>query len=62
MLSSFRSIVRHSLKTDGVSEFVARDIGLTGPDCDGNEYAVSICAEDNRAPYDYELTSRLIPS
>lgn len=45
---------------DGVSEFVALDIGLIGPDCDGNEYAVSICAEDNRAPYDYELTSRLI--
>lgn len=45
---------------DGVSEFVAMDIGLIGPDCEGGEYSVSICAEDNRAPYDYELTSRLI--
>lgn len=44
----------------GVSEFVAMDIGLICPDCEGNEYSVSICAEDNRAPYDYELTSRLI--
>ena len=27
---------------------------------DGNEYAVSICAKDAAAPYDYELTNRLI--
>lgn len=44
----------------GVSEYVAVDIGLIGPDYDGNEYAVSICAKDNAAPYDYELTNRLI--
>ena len=43
-----------------VSEYVAVDIGLIGPDQDGNEYAVSICAKDNAAPYDYALTSRLI--
>lgn len=43
-----------------VSEFVAVDIGLIGPDYDGNEYAVSICAKDAATPYDYELTSRLI--
>lgn len=45
---------------EGISEFVAVDIGLIGPDCDGNEYSVSICAKDNAAPYDYDLTSRLI--
>ena len=45
---------------DGVSEYVAVDIGLIGPDQDGNEYSVSICAKDNSSPYDYELTSRLI--
>lgn len=45
---------------EGVSEYVAVDIGLIGPDCDGNEYSVSICAKDNSAPYDYELTNRLI--
>lgn len=45
---------------EGVSEYVAVDIGLIGPDCDGNEYAVSICAKDNAAPYDYELTTHLI--
>lgn len=43
-----------------VSEFVAVDIGLIGPDYDGNEYAVSICAKDVATPYDYELTTRLI--
>ncbi len=43
-----------------VSEFVAVDIGLIGPGLDGNERAVSICAKDKNAPYDYELTTRLI--
>ncbi len=43
-----------------VSEYAALDIGLIGPDYDGNEYAVSICAKDNAAPYDYELTNRMI--
>lgn len=43
-----------------VSEFVAVDIGLIGPDYNGNEFAVSICAKDKSTPYDYELTSRLI--
>lgn len=43
-----------------VSEYVAVDIGLIGPDLDGSERAVSICAKDNSTPYDYELTNRLI--
>lgn len=43
-----------------VSEYIALDIGLIGPDCDGNEFAVSICAKDNCTPYDYGLTTRLI--
>ena len=45
---------------EGVSEYVVMDIGLIGPDYDGNEYKVSICAKDASAPYDYELTNRLI--
>ena len=45
---------------EGVGEFVAIDIGLIGPDYDGNEYAVSICAKDNGAIYDYELTTELV--
>ncbi len=45
---------------EGVSEFVAVDIGLIGPDYDGNEFAVSICAKDNGAIYDYELTTELV--
>lgn len=43
-----------------VSEYVAVDIGLIGPDYEGNEYKVSICAKDNAAPYDYDLTTRLV--
>lgn len=43
-----------------VSEYVALDIGLIGPGYEGNEYAVSICAKDATAPYDYDLTNRLI--
>ena len=45
---------------ENICEYVAVDIGLIGPDQDGNEYAVSICAKDNAAPYDYELTGRII--
>lgn len=45
---------------DGISEYLAVDIGLIGPDLDGNEHAVSICAKDNAAPYDYQLTNRII--
>ena len=45
---------------EGVSEFVAIDIGLIGPDYEGDERGVSICCKDNATPYDYELTSRLI--
>lgn len=45
---------------DGVSEFVAVDIGLIGPEQNGSEYAVSICAKDGGGVYDYELTNRLI--
>ena len=43
-----------------VSEYVALDIGVIGPDYDGDEYKVSICAKDGAAPYDYDLTNRLI--
>lgn len=44
---------------EGVSEMIAMDIGLIGPDNDGTEFGVSICAKDNSSPYDYELTTRL---
>ena len=45
---------------EGVSEYVAMDIGLIGPDYDGSEYTVSICAKDKAAPYDLDLTTRLV--
>lgn len=43
-----------------VSEYVAVDICLIGPDYDGHERNVAICAKDKKAPYSYELTNRLI--
>ncbi len=45
---------------EGVSEMIAVDIGLIGPELCGHERAVSICAKDASAPYDIELTDRLI--
>ena len=45
---------------EGVSEYIAVDIGLIGPELEGSERKVSICAKDAAAPYDYELTSRII--
>jgi len=45
---------------EGISEYVAVDIGLIGPELDGHERAVSICAKDNKGPYNYELTGKMI--
>lgn len=45
---------------EGVSEYVAIDIGLIGPDYDGDERKVSICAKDAASPYDFGLTTRLV--
>lgn len=43
-----------------VEEMVAVDIGLIGPDYNGNERSVSICVKDNFSPYDRGLTGKLI--
>lgn len=43
-----------------VSQYIALDIALIGPDYDGSEQKVSICVKDNFSPYDRELTSHLI--
>lgn len=43
-----------------ISEYVAVDIAILGPDADGSEMAVTICAKDASIPYDYDLTNRLI--
>ena len=43
-----------------VEEFAVIDIGLIGPDYDGTEEGVSICAKDKFSPYDRDLTTRLI--
>ena len=45
---------------EDVDEMIAVDIGLIGPDCNGNEFSVSICAKDAGQVYDYALTGKLI--
>lgn len=43
-----------------VSEYLAVDIGLVGPDLNGNEFSVSICAKDAHGPYDRKMTTKLV--
>lgn len=43
-----------------ISEYIAVDIAILGPDSDGSEYKVTVCAKDASLPYDYDLTNRLI--
>ncbi|MDY2788777.1 MAG: M20/M25/M40 family metallo-hydrolase [Atopobium sp.] len=45
---------------DEVSEYVALDITLIGPDYDGDEHSVGIIVSDARGPYDWELSNQLI--
>ncbi len=49
-----------SFVPDGVSEYIGVDIGLIGPEQNGSEQAVSICAADGGGTYHYDLTDRLI--
>ena len=43
-----------------VSEYLALDIAVIGPDHNGREDRVSICVKDNFSPYDREVTDRLV--
>ncbi|SEH66754.1 MULTISPECIES: M20/M25/M40 family metallo-hydrolase [Atopobiaceae] len=43
-----------------VSEYVAVDITLIGPDYDSNEHHVGVIASDAKGPYDWDLTNQLI--
>ena len=43
-----------------ISEYVAVDISILGPDADGSEQSVTVCAKDASMPYDFDLTNRLI--
>ena len=45
---------------DDVSEYVALDITLIGPDYDSDEHSVAIVAADAHGPYDWDLTNTLI--
>lgn len=43
-----------------VSELIAVDIGLIGPDYNGDEFKVSICQKDGATFYNYDLTTKVI--
>ncbi len=43
-----------------VSEYVAVDITLLGPDYDSDEHSVGVIASDAKGPYDWNLTNTLI--
>lgn len=43
-----------------VSEYVAVDITLLGPDYDSDEHSVGVIASDAKGPYDWGLTNTLI--
>ncbi len=45
---------------DNVSDFLAVDMGVCGPDQTSDEHRVTICAADSSGPYNYELTKHLI--
>ncbi len=45
---------------DKVSDFLAVDMGVCGPDQTSDEKKVTICAADSSGPYNYELTKHLI--
>ncbi|MGI6755114.1 MAG: M20/M25/M40 family metallo-hydrolase [Atopobiaceae bacterium] len=45
-----------------VSEYVALDITLIGPDYDSDEHQVGVIVSDHKGPYDWELSNRLIAS
>lgn len=43
-----------------VSEYVAVDITLIGPDYDADEHSVAVIAADAKSPYDWDLTNTLV--
>ena len=43
-----------------VSEYIAVDIALIGPELEGSERSVTVCAKDANGPYDYALRKRLV--
>ncbi len=43
-----------------ISEYIALDIAVIGPDNTGSEEKVTICAKDNLTPYDRGLTTKII--
>lgn len=49
-----------SFVPEGVSEYVAMDITLLGPDYHSDEHQVGVIASDAKGPYNWDLTNRLI--
>jgi putative aminopeptidase FrvX len=54
--------VGHGVTTlpQDIEELIAIDIGTVGYEQTSTEYAVSICAKDNKSPYDYDFVTRLV--
>ena len=46
--------------SEGVSEYVAVDISLIGPDYSSDEHSTAVITSDAKGPYDWDLTNRLI--
>lgn len=42
-----------------IKELLVIDMGVVGENCNGTEYACSICAKDSSGPYDYEMRKKL---
>ena len=49
-----------SLPSEGVTDFIAVDMGVAGPDRESSEMSVSICAADSSGPFSYTVTRDLI--
>lgn len=47
-------------KIEGVTDFIAVDMGVVADDLKTNEEKVSICAKDSTGPFNYDLTTALI--
>ncbi len=45
---------------DGLTEFIAVDMGVAGPGRESSEDKVTICAADSTGPFNYLLTKKLI--
>ena len=61
LISNYEEVgIGASYIPEDIHEFIAVDMGVIGDDLMGSEYKVSICAKDSGAPYDYDMTTKLV--